>query len=93
MSVWGVYSCSCALNKHQTFDVLLFLTASEKVNDVFRVGHAIHKLLAEAWSVERLEASAVVHLESVSAEDECGDILTWRGVQTLQGLSALPSDG
>lgn len=74
MSVWGVYSCGHVLSKCQTFDVLLFLTASEKVNNVFRVGQAIHKLLAEARSVERLEASTIVHLEGVSAEDECGNM-------------------
>lgn len=46
----------------QTFDVLLLLTASEKVNDVFRVGYTVHKLLTEASSVERLKTSTVVHL-------------------------------
>ncbi|KAF3847721.1 hypothetical protein F7725_020749 [Dissostichus mawsoni] len=37
-------------------------TASEKVDDVFWVGNTVHKLLTEARSVERLKASAVVHL-------------------------------
>lgn len=46
----------------QTFNVLLLLTASEKVNDIFWVGYAVHKLLTEARSTERLKASAVVHL-------------------------------
>lgn len=53
---------NCVFYPNQTFDVLLLLTVPEKVNDVFRVCHALHKLLAEAGSVERLEASAVVHL-------------------------------
>lgn len=53
---------SCVFYPNQTFDVLLLLAASQKVNDVFWVRHAVHKLLAEAGSVERLEASAVVHL-------------------------------
>lgn len=45
-----------------TFDVFLSLPPPEKVNDVFGVGHAVHKFLAEARSVERFEAAAVVHL-------------------------------
>lgn len=50
---------------HQTFNALLLLATSEKVNDVFWVGHMFHKLLAEARRVERLEASTVVHLGKV----------------------------
>lgn len=45
-----------------TFDVFLSLPPPEKVNDVFGVGHTVHEFLAEARSVERLEAAAVVHL-------------------------------
>ncbi len=53
---------NCVFSLSQTFYALLLLTASEKVNDVFGVGHAVHKLLAETRSVERLKASAVVNL-------------------------------
>lgn len=45
-----------------TFHVFPFLPPPEKVNDVFGVGHPVHEFLAEARSVERLEATAVIHL-------------------------------
>lgn len=47
-----------------TFDVLLLLPAPQEVDDVFGVGQQVHELLAEAGRVERLEASAVVHLRT-----------------------------
>lgn len=46
----------------QTFDVLLLLTLSEEVNDVFWVSQAVHKLLTKARGVKGLKASTVVHL-------------------------------
>lgn len=77
---------------------------SEKVNEVFRVGHAVHKLLAEARSVERLEASTVVHLgksmwrmnldvrehEEVCTRCKCVH-LTLRRIRGFSGVSGHPS--
>lgn len=59
MSLHGV---GASTGRCPTFDVLLLLAASQEVDDVFGVGHAVHELLAEAGRVERLEPSAVVHL-------------------------------
>ena len=57
-----VYTVDPQLCVCQTFVILLLFAASEKVDDVFWVGNTVHKLLTEARSVERLKASAVVHL-------------------------------
>lgn len=59
-----------------TFNVFLFLPPPEKVNDVFRVGHTVHKFLAEARSVERLEAAAVVYLLKYKRQ-ACARLLFW----------------
>lgn len=55
-----------------TFDVLLLLPSPQEVDDVFRVGHQVHKLLAEAGRVERVEAAAVVHLRTARSEVNSG---------------------
>lgn len=52
----------CIFSLCETFDVLLLLTASDKVNNVFGVSHAVHKLLTETGNVEWLKTTAVVHL-------------------------------
>lgn len=55
----------CLVSLGQTFDVLFLLSASEKVDYVFWVGHTVHKLLTEAGHVECLKPSTIVHLEKV----------------------------
>ena len=47
--------CGCVCGCEWTFGVVFLLSVSEEVDDVFGVGHAVHKLLTEAVGVEGLK--------------------------------------